>query len=805
MSKKIFLNVVIDEKGGVKSMNDLTNAIGTSITTMNGLEEASRALTEELAKTELGTTEYKALAGQLRVVNTELKNQELALEALDNEQFAGELKSVAGGLTDMAGGLALIGVQGESLEKIAQTFAQVEGASKLVSGGIEAYSSGMKVMNNLTVRATALHNAMAISQTAQGNASALATIKMKALNLIMKANPALLLVSAVGALAGAMYLFSNSAEDAKEKQAELNEEKKKYNEQLSTEADNYIKLRDLRKGGSSDLKNELDILKAKGATDKEVYDKESELINKSIANLNYRLGYIGKLSLEEKEQLKTLKNDLIVLEIEYNNKLKEKQDKANSDLKKTREDNLTQIKAYLKEANELNFTAQENEINNETEKYNNLVKLAGKNKKLLEELEIAHKNNINEINIKYAKQDEVDLTAHLKEVERIRKESEIELQNKLEEISELNRQAGQDARQNEIDSLNDYYFELITIAETNGLDVTNLKEEQARKLAEIDDKYREEELEKIKNFYIEVNVLIGSLGEAIASSFSNGDFQGILATFDALNDSVTRLGSPENLANFKKLFTEPFNEESMANVASMAEQFTKVTTSVISAVFQAQAENDMAQKQELFSQEQEMLDNSLANRLISQSEYDAKVEQLEQKKREAEKQAKQKAFKQQQNLAIVNAIMSTAAGVASALTVPPPAGQILAGINAGIGAVQIGIIKSQKFKASRGGKVQGGGSSYFDSVDALLAPGETVINAQSSSMFPNLLSEINKIGGGVALAPSLPNTNSNMGGNNGGSTNQNGEIVVKAIVSESDMTDAQGRVSRYKSNSTFFK
>ena len=805
MSKKIFLNVVIDEKGGVKSMNDLTNAIGTSITTMNGLEEASRALTEELAKTDIGTKAYNDLAGQLRVVNTELKNQELALEALDNEQFAGELKSVAGGLTDMAGGLALIGVQGESLEKIAQTFAQVEGASKLVSGGIEAYSSGMKVMNNLTVRATALHNAMAISQTAQGNASALATIKMKALNLIMKANPALLLVSAVGALAGAMYLFSNSAEDAKEKQAELNEEKKKYNEQLNTEADNYIKLRDLRKGGASDLKNELDILKAKGATDREVYDKESELINKSIANLNYRLGYIGKLSLEEKAQLKTLKNDLIVLEIEYNNKLKEKQDKANSDLKKTREDNLTQIKAYLKEANELNFTAQENEINNETEKYNNLVKLAGKNKKLLEELEIAHKNNINEINVKYAKQDEVDLTAHLKEVERIRKESEIELQNKLEEISELNRQAGQDARQNEIDSLNDYYFELITIAETNGLDVANLKEEQARKLAEIDDKYREEELEKIKNFYIEVNVLIGSLGEAIASSFSNGDFQSILATFDALNDSVTRLGSKENLANFKKLFTEPFNEESMANVASMAEQFTKVTTSVISAVFQAQAENDMAQKQELFSQEQEMLDNSLANRLISQSEYDAKVEQLEQKKREAEKQAKQKAFKQQQNLAVVNAIMSTAAGVASALTVPPPAGQILAGINAGIGAVQIGIIKSQKFKASRGGKVQGSGSSYFDSVDALLAPGETVINAQSSSMFPNLLSEINKIGGGVALAPSLPNTNSNIGGNSGGSTNQNGEIVVKAIVSESDMTDAQGRVSRYKSNSTFFK
>lgn len=47
--------------------------------------------------------------------------------------------------------------------------------------------------------------------------------------------------------------------------------------------------------------------------------------------------------------------------------------------------------------------------------------------------------------------------------------------------------------------------------------------------------------------------------------------------------------------------------------------------------------------------------------------------------------------------------------------------------------------------------IQGPGSGTSDSISARLSAGESVINAASTSMFPNLLAEINKAGGGVGL------------------------------------------------------
>ena len=92
--------------------------------------------------------------------------------------------------------------------------------------------------------------------------------------------------------------------------------------------------------------------------------------------------------------------------------------------------------------------------------------------------------------------------------------------------------------------------------------------------------------------------------------------------------------------------------------------------------------------------------------------------------------------------AVLSAFSSAAAIPIAGVALAP----IMAGVAAAMGAAQIGIISSQTFKAARGGVVPGSGPKHIDSVDALLAPGETVINSQSSSMFPGLLSEINMAG-----------------------------------------------------------
>lgn len=77
-------------------------------------------------------------------------------------------------------------------------------------------------------------------------------------------------------------------------------------------------------------------------------------------------------------------------------------------------------------------------------------------------------------------------------------------------------------------------------------------------------------------------------------------------------------------------------------------------------------------------------------------------------------------------------------------------------------------------KFSAGGLVEGQGSSFTDSVNSMLAPNESVINARSTAMFGNVLSAINQAGGGVPI---------NTGGNS--------SPVIKAYVVSSEMTSQQ--------------
>ena len=99
-----------------------------------------------------------------------------------------------------------------------------------------------------------------------------------------------------------------------------------------------------------------------------------------------------------------------------------------------------------------------------------------------------------------------------------------------------------------------------------------------------------------------------------------------------------------------------------------------------------------------------------------------------------------------------------AAGVAqAAATGPWPAniaaiGTTVATVLANI-ATAISTVKSAKF--ATGGLVTGPGSSTSDSIPAHLSNGESVMNAKTTSMFGPLLSSLNQAGGGIAFNPGL--------------------------------------------------
>ena len=97
-------------------------------------------------------------------------------------------------------------------------------------------------------------------------------------------------------------------------------------------------------------------------------------------------------------------------------------------------------------------------------------------------------------------------------------------------------------------------------------------------------------------------------------------------------------------------------------------------------------------------------------------------------------------------------------------------------------------------RLAAGGMVSGPGTGLSDSVPAFLSNGESVINAESTSMFSPLLSAINQAGGGTPF---------NIGNRNVSSLNLGGsETPIKTYVVSSDMTSMQMFERTQKERST---
>lgn len=75
---------------------------------------------------------------------------------------------------------------------------------------------------------------------------------------------------------------------------------------------------------------------------------------------------------------------------------------------------------------------------------------------------------------------------------------------------------------------------------------------------------------------------------------------------------------------------------------------------------------------------------------------------------------------------------------------------IAASVAGAISAITPAIQAIKSVKLARGGRVTGAGTSTSDSIPAMLSNGEYVVNARATSMFPELLETINRLGLGIA-------------------------------------------------------
>ena len=850
MAKEVTINVRIDTRDGEKSVGSLNKEFKTTLITLRDMEEASQALTEALKDTKVGTDQYKQLSKELIKVNTEIKNQELALEALDHEQVASEIKSVVGGLTDMAGGFALVGVSSQSMEEIVQTIAKVEGISRIATGAMEGLASMTKLQGTISQVTTGWVNALGIAQARSAAAANTATKAQKVLNAVMKASPLLIFIGLLTGVAYALNSYLGKSEevvDVEKKRAEahkrankaIKEEAKSVGESSAKYVGLIMQLKNTNKESSERDKLIKEINSEYGTTLKNLQDETlfQNQLNESVK------AYIEV----QRNKFKIQKNETLIagaLEKEYI--LQKKVAEGMKIMTDAAEDQGKTIGEVRRAFGIENAELTKNEIalsavqrrlqqygvniSNLTPKAEGFTKVTTTSTAATKEQAKAFKDatpqidalidamiradiavkNIGDYN--FAKNIGEAIDTQLDSIAKTGKYSVTvinELITKQKEATDAS--INSDAEIKKSKAKNASEIEAIDLETKLALmknadeyadykintysDLESAQEDYADKVIESDEKIAEASAaanaEKVE--------AIRATAQAVADVFEqaiSGSFEGINAAFATLNDT---LFDEEN-----GLFVKMQNGSITAMEAIAIG--IETTMAIVEAALNAAAEAATAKREAQYEAETESLKANLANRTISEEEYNQRVTDLNQQREQEDLAARRKAFKQQKAIAIVNAVMQTAQAVmaafSSAAAVPIAGialGPIMAGVAGALGATQIGIIASQQFKAARGGVVPGM-ASKVDSVSAQLAPGEMVINSESSAMFPQLLSEINQAGGGISLAPSLPN----MGGGMETSVfGQQKQETVRAIVVETDVTRVQNRVSRIERNSEF--
>jgi hypothetical protein len=122
--------------------------------------------------------------------------------------------------------------------------------------------------------------------------------------------------------------------------------------------------------------------------------------------------------------------------------------------------------------------------------------------------------------------------------------------------------------------------------------------------------------------------------------------------------------------------------------------------------------------------------------------------------------------------------------------------------NSGGSAGSVPNTTEQPRKLARGGVVTGPGSSTSDSIPAMLSAGESVINAQSTAMFAPLLSSINQMGGGARFADGGIAPYSSIDKSEPFASFQSEQPMIKAYVVAQDMTSQQMLDRNTKTRST---
>lgn len=214
------------------------------------------------------------LKDQTITYNKEVKGLEFAINIFNGLNDAVNMAT---------GAMKLAGIENRDLEKSIEklnTVISILNGVQQVSNLLQKDSAAVIFLTNMQLKAQILSTNLQTAADGKGIVARYAAIAaQKALNLVMKASPIGIIITALTALAGVVYLFTGRTEEAAKKQAKLNELQE-------AQIDIINKIIEANKRRSDmqliNYEKEIELLRANGATSQDLLKKEIELIEKKI-------------------------------------------------------------------------------------------------------------------------------------------------------------------------------------------------------------------------------------------------------------------------------------------------------------------------------------------------------------------------------------------------------------------------------------------------------------------------------------------------------------------------------------------
>jgi hypothetical protein len=278
-------------------------------------------------------------AGELqdRIGDVSARVKNLASDSKRLDALMSAAQGLVGGFAAVQGVAALLGDENEDLQK---SMVKLQGAMSALAG-IQAVANTLNkesaLSTNLSGKANIFNSIqLGVSSAAHyvyATAVGTSTGLTKAFRIALLATGVGAIIVGIIALASAMDSFGDSTKETNEKLERL----KKIREDLNAQAEKEYELRDENRKAASDgtlaLKRELDLLVAKGASEKQIYEASKKLKEQERKDINDQIGSLGD-SIKRTQELKDNENEMNILDESYKKGIR---DKAEADNKKAQE------------------------------------------------------------------------------------------------------------------------------------------------------------------------------------------------------------------------------------------------------------------------------------------------------------------------------------------------------------------------------------------------------------------------------------------------------------------------------------